>query len=141
MVQRKVVGDREQPRRELGSRPIALARLVNPQEDILAKVLGFLEAADEMIEDADKSILIPLDQGLERAWDVVAHLEHEPDVRVSGLQLPFQNIELAMAHEEILQVMDAPRGSDRGHSAYSSQDPAIKETSIVTEEPGSGARW
>ena len=56
-----------------------------------------------MIEDADEPILIPLDQGFERAWGIVPHLEHQPDVRVSRLQLPFQNVELAMAHKEVLQ--------------------------------------
>ena len=113
VVQRKVVGDREQPRRELGSRPIALARLVNPQEDILAQVLRLLEAADKMIENADEPVLIPLDQGFKRAWAVVPHLEHQPDVRVSRLQLPFQNIELATAHREFLhELTTVGRGDD-----------------------------
>ena len=136
--ERQVVGDREQPGRELGPRPVALAGLVDPQEDLLAQVLGLLEAADQVEEDADEPVLIPLDQGLERPRDVVADLEHEPDVGVAGLQLPFQCIELATAHGGTLRVDGHPRRHDRG-LRHSSEVRAPQETSAITADPSAGS--
>ena len=52
--------------------------------------------ADQVEEDADQPVLVALDQGFEGPRDVVAHLEHQPDVRVARLQLLFQGLSLSV---------------------------------------------
>ena len=84
VVQRQVVGDREQPGRELRPGPIPLARPVDPQEDLLRQVLRLLDPADQVDQDAEQPVLIALDQDLEGPRDVVADLEHQPDVGVAA---------------------------------------------------------
>ena len=54
-----------------------------------------------MEEDADQPILIPLDQDLEGPLDVVADLEHQPDVGVARLQLLFQGLDAPRLTESL----------------------------------------
>ena len=57
-----------------------------------------------MGENAQQSMLITLDDRLERPRNVVAHLKHQPDVRVAGLKLLFQG--LTLGHERSPDSID-----------------------------------
>src|SRR5262249_5832073 len=90
MIQCQVVRDREEPRRKLGARPITLARLVNAKEYFLAKVFSLIPVADQVKQNAYQAILVPLHQSFKRSLHIRADLDHEPDIRITRLQLVFQ---------------------------------------------------
>ena len=110
MVQRQIVGDREQPGRELGAGPVPFACPVNPQEYLLGQVLCLLDPADQVNHDPEQPVLITVDQHLERTRDIVANLQHQADVRVARLQLLFQGLS---AHYRRPPVDRRARSSDQ----------------------------
>ena len=61
-IEGQVVGDGEQPGRELRLRMILLAAAVDAQEHFLGQVLGFLGVADQVVHHGDETMMIQLDQ-------------------------------------------------------------------------------
>ena len=56
---------------------------IDAQKRRLGEIFGFLQIADEMMQDADRAILILGYQMIERARFVVAYLKHEANVGIT----------------------------------------------------------
>ena len=60
---------------------------VDAQEHFLGQVLGLAVTADQVVHHGDEAMLVSLDQLLKGAGHVVAHGDHQADVRVAQGQL------------------------------------------------------
>ena len=103
MIQREIIGDREEPRRKFGPRLVTFARSIDPQENFLREILRFLRASHKMDDYADQPMLVTFHQRLEGPLHVVAHLKHQTNVRVLRLELLFQWLG---GHEESSLLLD-----------------------------------
>lgn len=104
MIQRQIIGNREEPCGKLGARAIALVRLVDAKKHFLAQVLCLLAVTDQVEQDPHQAILVPFDQRFERPSYIRANLDHEPDIRITRLQLLFQILGLS-AHRGSLPLV------------------------------------
>jgi hypothetical protein len=77
-----VVGDGKQPRGKLGARDVRLAGSVNAQEHVLRQILSLFSRMHQVLQHHDQPALVAHDQFLEGRGVAVAHLQHQPHVRV-----------------------------------------------------------
>ena len=86
-VQRRVVGDGEEPGGELRPGGVLLPRPEDPQEHLLREVFGQFAAAHQVFQHPHQARLVADHQFLEGGGAIVADLEHQPHVGIQGVSL------------------------------------------------------
>ena len=76
--------DREDPGGELSALPIALAIAIDPEEDLLADLLGAVPIVDEPAHEIHDSRAVPLDERPERRLGAQGAALHDVFVRQLG---------------------------------------------------------
>ncbi len=77
-----MVGDRVEPGRKLRAGDVTFARPIDAQKYLLRQILGQVAASHQVLQNRDQAILIAQHQLVERGGVVVAHRQHQPDIRI-----------------------------------------------------------